>query len=446
MNTTQLIDAVEGKYMIIRGVAAKVLNLSSFDFFGFNQDESMRDAARKALEKYGCGSCGPRGFYGTIDQHLMIEDAVAKFMGTEQAISYSDGASTVSSTIPAFAKKGDLLLVDEAVSEPIRMGLKLSRSTVQFFKHNDMEDLEALMQDIADDDLRRKRNVTEQRRFVVVEGLYRSTGDLCPLSEIVELKERFRYRLIVDESLSFGIIGPTGRGVTEHFGVDIGRVEILTVAMDTALASVGGLCVGTREIVDHQRLSGAGYCFSASGPPFLSAVACTSLATIERSPKLLQALAKNAQQLHKGLAAIKGVSLLSAEPSPVMHIVLDPAPASFEMEAAAMMEIARNCVLRGVGITASKNSIADDSLAEDITVRSGRGRRDTYRTNAGDTGPSYVQPSLRVCASATLTSKEITFALGEIKKEVAAVLAKLDGTTVTAPPSRSPKSTRKSIR
>jgi hypothetical protein len=97
--------------MIVRGVNAEVLNLSSFDFYGFSQDDTVRAAARAALEKYGCGSCGPRGFYGTIDQHLKIEDAVARFMGTEEAISYSDGASTVSSTIPAFAKKGDLLLV-----------------------------------------------------------------------------------------------------------------------------------------------------------------------------------------------------------------------------------------------------------------------------------------------------------------------------------------------
>ena len=210
----QLIDAVDGNYMIVRGVPTEVLNLSSFDFLGFSQDETVRVTARSALEKYGCGSCGPRGFYGTIDQHLMIEEAMAVFMGTEEAISYSDGAATVSSTIPAFVKKGDLVLCDEACCEPIRMGLKLSRGTVQYFKHNDMEDLEALMQQVADDDIRsRKRNAEGmQRRFVVVEGLYRNTGDLCPLPEIVALKERFCYRLILDESLSFGTMGGTGRG------------------------------------------------------------------------------------------------------------------------------------------------------------------------------------------------------------------------------------------
>ena len=112
----------------------------------------------------------------------------------QEAIQYSDGASAVSSTIPAFAKKGDLLLVDEACNEPIKLGLNLSRSTIQFFKHNDMADLEAIMQSIADDDIRLKRDVTQQRRFIVVEGVYRNTGDVCFLPNILALKERFKYR------------------------------------------------------------------------------------------------------------------------------------------------------------------------------------------------------------------------------------------------------------
>ena len=115
----QLIDAVDGNYMIVRGVPTEVLNLSSFDFLGFSQDETVRVTARSALEKYGCGSCGPRGFYGTIDQHLMIEEAMAVFMGTEEAISYSDGAATVSSTIPAFVKTTvPLVTVEPTVIAP----------------------------------------------------------------------------------------------------------------------------------------------------------------------------------------------------------------------------------------------------------------------------------------------------------------------------------------
>ena len=128
-------------------------------------------------------------------------------MGTQEAISYSDGASAISSAIPAFSKKGDLLLVDEAVNEPILTGLNLSRSTVQFFRHNDVADLRSILESIADDDKKKKRDASQQRRFIVVEGLYRNCGDICPLPDILALKEEFCYRLILDESLSFGTLG-----------------------------------------------------------------------------------------------------------------------------------------------------------------------------------------------------------------------------------------------
>ena len=281
------------------------------------------------------------------------------------------------------------------------MGLNLSRSTVQYFKHNDMADLEAILQSIADDDARLKRDVLQQRRFIVVEGIYRNTGDICFLPNILALKERFRYRVILDESLSFGTMGATGRGITEHFGIKVTDVEILTVAMDTALGSVGGLCIGTREVVDHQRLSGAGYCFSASAPPFLSAAACESLSILQNNPDLLKALSKNSQALHKGLSAVKGMRLLSSEITPVMHLVLDPPLPSLELEAATIVHIANNCVHRGVGVTSSKFSL----------------------TNGDPT--SVLRPSIRICSSASLKPKEITHAVAEIKKEVALAMTRL---------------------
>lgn len=98
----------------------------------------VKDASRQALSKYGCGSCGPRGFYGTIDVHLQLEKSISKFTGTDDAILYSDGASTISSTVAAFAKRGDLLVVDEGVYEPLVTGVTLSRANVKWFRHNDM--------------------------------------------------------------------------------------------------------------------------------------------------------------------------------------------------------------------------------------------------------------------------------------------------------------------
>jgi Aminotransferase class I and II len=115
-----------------------VLNMATHDFLAMSSNAEVKDASRIALEKYGCGSCGPRGFYGTIDVHLQLEQAIAEFTGTQGAIMYSDGASTVTSTIAAFAKRGDLLVVDDGVYEPIVTGVTLSRANIEWFRHNDM--------------------------------------------------------------------------------------------------------------------------------------------------------------------------------------------------------------------------------------------------------------------------------------------------------------------
>lgn len=391
-----IVEKYEGNILSIQGIERQVINFCSFDFLGMSSNPSITQIARDALEKYGCGSCGPRGFYGTIDQHLFFEQAMAKFMGTEEAICYSDGASAVTSTIPAFSKKGDLLIIDNACSEAILTGANLSRSTVQYFKHNDMKDLENILQSISDEDRRRRRDASQQRRFIVVEGLYRNIGDLCNLPEIMVLKKKYCYRLIIDESLSFGAIGKSGRGVTDHFGIDIKEVEIIDIGVDTSLASVGGVCIGTREIVDHQRLSGAGYCFSASNPPFLSAAATKSLSLIESCPQLLRSLHDLSSTLYQGLCQLesKGLTLLTRSPSPLNHLCLKNPPSDRMTEEILIMAFANECARRGVGLCASKFSIARNT---------------------------HLRPSIRICASTLLTSKQIETAI-KVLEEVASEL------------------------
>jgi len=412
-DSLMIIESINGNYAMIRGKNIPVLNLASFDFLGLGQLTAVKEVSQKALEFYGCGSCGPRGFYGTIDMHLKFESEIAKFMNTQEAISYSDSAAAVSSTIAAFAKRGDLLLVDEACCEPIRTGLLLSRGTVQTFRHNDMTHLHAMLESIASDDIRLKRDSLQQRRFIVVEGLYRNTGDLCPLRELVELKEKFYYRLILDESLSFGVIGSTGRGVTEYFGVDINDVEILNISMDTTLASVGGLCVGSREVVDHQRLSGTGYCYSASAPPFFSAAALLTLAELERSPERLATLQHNTKLFVDGLHAVPNMSLASgdlSERTPVLHLRLKE-PKSWETEEAMIRKLVKDCVDAGVGVVCV-NFASCESPWKALTVS----KSGTYPM------PECIRPSLRVCVTASLTERQIQDAVTVITKCAADVI------------------------
>lgn len=240
--------------------------------------------------------------------------------------------------------------MDEACCEPIATGLILSRATVIYFKHNDMQDLENILEGIAADDRRLGRDSTQQRRFIVVEGVYRSTGQLCSLPKVLSLKEKYCYRLFLDESLSFGILGKCGRGITEHFGVDASVVEFLNISLETVLGSTGGVCVGTREVVDHQRLSGAGYCFSAAAPPFFSSAAIEALRIIETQSELRAKLSGNIEMVRVKLTEGLGENfVLSPEPAAVIHITLNK-QLDYEVELNVMSEIAKQSIENGVAV------------------------------------------------------------------------------------------------
>jgi serine palmitoyltransferase len=179
----------------------------SRDFLGLSASPKIAERARSALEEYTVGSCGPRGFYGTTTAHLQLETSIAKFLGTEEAITYSDETATICSVIPAFAKRGDVLLVDAGVSWGIQQGSWLARAKVVWWAHNDVDDLASKLEAVREADEKRPGSSIAQRRFIVVEGLYASSGALCPLPKIVELAKKYRWRIILDDSLGFGVLG-----------------------------------------------------------------------------------------------------------------------------------------------------------------------------------------------------------------------------------------------
>ena len=327
----------------------------------------------------------------------------------QEAIYYSDGASTVSSTIPAFSKRGDLIIMDEACYDAILTGVELSRSTVVTFRHNDMAHLREILTSIRADDIRKRFDTRQQRRFIVTEGLFRLVGDLCPLPAILQLKEEFFYRLILDESTSFGVVGRTGRGVTEHFGVKIADIEIVTVSVDTVLASVGGLCVGSHEIVDHQRLSGAGYCFSAAAPPFLASAALAALSRLEDGGEaLIESLQKRSKRAITALRKVKGFKVAADRfattddaageneyVSPVLHLSVVPCESrSWQDDEKIINHAVELCLQHGVGVSSVKYS--------------------SERVKSMNT--ACLRPSIKICVSTALTLKEVESATSTIRK------------------------------
>jgi 7-keto-8-aminopelargonate synthetase-like enzyme len=256
-----IVDGVEGSRLLLspdskllfseedggnKPVPRSVVNFATHDYLSASSSPTLKSVALTSLEKYGCGSCGPRGFYGTIDAHLEIESCISSFLGTDGAILYSDGASASTSTVAAFAKRGDLLVVDEGVNEALLVGVSLSRANVRYFRHNDVNDLRRVLEKVRHQDIALKRKPTDQRRFLVVEGLYKNWGTMCPLNEIVKLKEEFCFRLILDDSHAIGAMGEMGRGSLERCGLKpMQHCEILTFSIENALGSVGGITVGS---------------------------------------------------------------------------------------------------------------------------------------------------------------------------------------------------------
>ena len=318
----RVVTATDGARVTVEGIDA--VDFASLDFLGLARDAETQRAAEAAIVKYGVGPCGPRGFYGTMDVHLALERDLADFFGTEGGIVYSYDLATAPSIIAAFLRRGDLIVHDVALHASLRMGVAQSRADVLEFRHNDLDHLQDLM--IGADDA--APHAPLNRRFVVVEGIYQQSGTLSPLPEIVALADAYCFRVILDESMSLGVLGKTGRGACEHHGVRPDALTLVCGSMSTALGSIGGFAVACAAVTAHQRLSSTGYCFSASLPPFHAVAASKALERIAAQAAGVATLQARCRYLHAGLADMLASShgdrawLLGDDASAIKHVHL----------------------------------------------------------------------------------------------------------------------------
>ncbi|PKI85593.1 serine C-palmitoyltransferase [Malassezia vespertilionis] len=295
-----------------------VINMASFNFAGLVSDPDMSKQAQKILRDYGVGSCSPPGFYGTSDMHMRLEKELARFVGKEDAIIYSQGFSTVSGVIPAFSKRGDIIVADAGVNFAIQQGLQLSRSTVYWYNHNDMDSLESLLKRVQEQ--QDKSDGPLRRRFIVTEGFFESDGTCCNLRKIVELKKRYRFRLFLDESYSLGALGPTGRGITEAQQVSADDVEFIIGNMAIAFGSSGGFCASSSFAVKHQRINGLSFVFSAAMPVMLATGSMLAMQKLSMHAELMTRLRENVNKVRAVLTKIESIYIPSDPDSPLIHI------------------------------------------------------------------------------------------------------------------------------
>ncbi|XP_076439989.1 serine palmitoyltransferase 1-like [Babylonia areolata] len=388
------ISGPAGKMINVNG--KNCINMATLNFLGFIGNQEIEEEAVKALMKYGVGSCGPRGFYGTMDVHLELEEQLARFMQTEEAILYSYGFVTIASAIPAYSKRSDIIFADEGIGFAAQKGIVASRSTVKWFRHNDMDHLEQLLKQQQAEEKKNPKKAKATRKFLVVEGIYANYGDICPLPRLMELKWQYKVRIFLEESLSFGVLGATGRGLTEHFDVPIEDVEMITASLENSMASIGGFCCGKKFIIDHQRLSGMGYCFSASQPPMVAVAATKALELMERDPTMLVKLRENCARVHQAVQHMDGVEVRGSALSPVQHLQLSEPAADRELDMRTLQMVQDLSVNQGVAITLARYLEKEEHLVP--------------------------QPSIRLAVSAHLSTEEIDRSMSVIKKAFDTVL------------------------
>jgi 7-keto-8-aminopelargonate synthetase-like enzyme len=292
----------------------------------------------------------------------------------------------------------------------------LIKGAVLTYKHNDVADLERALQAAIHGSRGRPLN----RRFIVCEGISHAAGDAAPIAAIYALKRRYKFRLVVDESLSFGVYGATGRGICEAAGLAPQDVEIITGSLGTALMSNGGWCVGARAMVDHQRLSSGGYCFSAALPPMLASAALNVLDRFEAAKSAPAAAVRHrARQLRAALAAVPGVSVLGSRAVLAAEDVNGRSSNALDQaakEGAALTLESPVVVLEVLGGEMSREA----SLLKVAAVRDAM--LDNSRVFVGLERPTDLQKSGGLTTSATL---KITVTAAHTEQDVSELVAAL---------------------
>jgi 8-amino-7-oxononanoate synthase len=281
--------------------------LGSNNYLGLTEDPRVMQGARDALERYGTGLTGSRLLNGTIPLHLELEQEIAAWMGTQDAIVFTTGHQANLGALGTLLSPGDTVIADSGDHASILDGCLLSKAKLRPFRHNRLDRLEhALTRAQADDG----------GVLVVVDGVFSMEGDIAPLREIAELCGRFGARLMVDEAHGAGVLGARGAGTAELLGVEE-RVDLRMGTFSKSLASCGGFLAGSHEVVDFLRVSSRSFLFTAAAVPAAVGAALAALRVVrsDDGPPLLAAVLDNARRLRDGLEQL-GFAVVAPQPLP----------------------------------------------------------------------------------------------------------------------------------
>jgi 8-amino-7-oxononanoate synthase len=282
----RVIESAQDPEVVING--RKMIMVGSNNYLGLTNHPKVKEAAIEAVKKYGTGCAGSRFLNGTLDIHVKLEEKLARFMRKEAALVFSTGFQVNLGVISALVGKDDVVIIDKMDHASIVDGCRLSYGEVKRFKHNDMSDLERIL------------NENNGRgKLVVVDGVFSMEGDVINLPEVLKITKKYGARLLVDDAHGIGVLGKTGRGTAEHFGLE-NEVDLIMGTYSKSLASIGGFIAGDADVIHYIKHFARALIFSASPPPASIAAVSAAVDIIENEPERIERLWKNTQKMLKG--------------------------------------------------------------------------------------------------------------------------------------------------
>jgi len=327
----RVIETAQDPEIIIKG--RKMIMVGSNNYLGLTNHPKVKEAAIEAIKKYGTGCAGSRFLNGTLDIHVNLEEKLARFMGKEAALIFSTGFQVNLGVISALVGKDDVVIIDKMDHASIIDGCRLSFGEVKKFRHNDMTDLERILNEYE-----------ERDKLIVVDGIFSMEGDIANLPEIVSLAKKYGARIMVDDAHSIGVLGKNGRGTAEHFGLE-NEVDLIMGTYSKSLASIGGFISGSADIIHYIKHIARSFIFSASPPPASVASVSAALDIIENEPERREKLWKNTRKMLQGFKEL-GFEVGPSQ-TPIIPIVVGEDQNAFTM---AMM-IQEEGVFANVAVT-----------------------------------------------------------------------------------------------
>ncbi len=309
------LESPQDSEVVVNG--KRVIMIGSNNYLGLTNHPRVKEAAIKAIERYGCGCAGSRFLNGNLEIHEELERKLARFFRKEAALVFATGYQTNLGAISALVGRNDVAIIDKYDHASIIDGCRLAFGKVQKFDHNDVDDLERILE-----------GAKGKGKLIVVDGVFSMEGDIADLPAIVKVAKAYGARIMVDDAHAVGVLGHGGRGTAEHFGLE-NEIDLIMGTYRKSLAAIGGFIAGSAEVINYVKHIGRSMMFSASRPPSLVASVSAALDIIEEQPELRAQLWRNTHKMLKGYKAL-GYDTGTSE-TPIVPIIIKDTMKTYQM-------------------------------------------------------------------------------------------------------------------